>query len=294
MVKIDDAAQGKLPCFDIWTKFLLLRYQLQKDAIDARENLWSVASISSSEAYCSKCGNFHLYDINGFGLTSRERLDVHVSYEREPISRYIRREICPECISSNGTPKTIFMDLKDAQDAIDSLTVNLDSPQWAYECPIGNGIHLTKVAPKNSDGQLGKISQKYLSKMTFEVTEVPPPPQSLKKVNVSSQVASLGTEIPTGQLSTTATTEHLEKNAKKTAKEAKLAAEVARQEAKSIAELRRYLDPSPKVGSWRYIEGKKIGKGKLYKCNKCGYDANMWPEESCGQCWESGPFEGPV
>ncbi len=294
MVKIDDSAQGKLPCFDMWTKFLLLRYQLQKDAIDARENLWSVASISSSEAHCSKCGNFHLYDINGFGLTSRERLDVHVSYEREPISSYVRREICPECISSNGAPKTIFKDLKDAQDAIDSLTVNLDSPQWPYECPIGNGIHLTKVAPKNSDGQLGKISQKYLSKMTFEVTEVPSPPQSLKKVNMSSQVASLGSETPTGQLSTTATTEHLERNAKNIAKEAKLAAEVARQDAKSIAELRRYLDPSPKMGSWRYIEGKKIGKGKLYKCNKCGYDANMWPEESCGQCWESGPFEGPA
>lgn len=244
MANFAETAHGKLPCIDYSTKFLLLRYQSESDAIDARENLWSIASISSSEDYCTKCGNYHLYDLYGLGLTSTKRLDVRVSFEREPISRYVRREICPECVSSDGRPKTVFTDLIDAQDAIDSLNINLDSPQWAYECPIGKGVHLTtKAASRNSDKQLGKISQKYLSKTNYEITEVPSRKNAQARTTLN-QAKILRAETLAGKLAIKLKTEQKAIEAEK-AKELAIKlrteqeARDAEQAAKSIAWWRR-------------------------------------------------------
>lgn len=57
--------------------------------------------------------------------------------------------------------------------------------------------------------------------------------------------------------------------------------------------MEKLLNPSPNPGSPRYLEAKQLFVGRLYRCLKCGYDANLDPGVRCGMCWLSEGFSGP-
>jgi hypothetical protein len=66
-------------------------------------------------------------------------------------------------LSSNGIPKAIFPDLEEAQHDLEHLGFEVKHPMYAYRCPDGMGIHLTKQEPR-ANNYLGVVMQKKLAK----------------------------------------------------------------------------------------------------------------------------------
>jgi hypothetical protein len=165
----------KIPCIDISTSLLYLSFKSEDNALLAKNEFWAKSKISLNERYCSKCENWHLFDSQGLGLTSNQRLTYKQTRYRERTGDFKGRQKCTSCQSSTGSAKTIFTDLQEAQNVIDSLSELLEYPLWAYKCPYGKGVHLTKSEHVKS---IGLIKQKFLTKLEYEIEEV----QSSKKL----------------------------------------------------------------------------------------------------------------
>ena len=147
------------PCFDDLTKKTYLSYSSRDDAIRACEDLWSTSSKSTSIKKCERCLKYHLLDALGFGLTSGEKLDLDEHKSGTTQSADLIRPKCSKCLSSDQKAKTIFKNYSDAQDYINSLPMRIDHGFAAYNCPHGNGIHLTKNTLLKRNQQIGLIYQ---------------------------------------------------------------------------------------------------------------------------------------
>ena len=166
----------KAPCIDIATGRLLLKYATKEESARAKDELWVQFKTSYKEGHCTKCKSWHLFDLSGLGLTGNQRLTYRQTHHRSPIGNLRGQEKCAFCKSSDGVPKTIFKDLIRAQQVIDSLTEPLGYPLWAYMCPHGNGVHLTKNMHKQS---IGSVAQKFITQTTYEIVEVKAPPKAV-------------------------------------------------------------------------------------------------------------------
>ena len=152
-------------CKDIFSEFLFLYFSTEAKAKIYSDQLWDTASISSSPIRCNKCSKFHLVDINGLRLVSDEEKTYRYdssTRKRMPLKR------CQSCLSSNGIPKAIFPDLEEAQHDLEHLGFEVKHPMYAYRCPHGMGIHLTKQEPTRASNYLGAVLQKKLAKTLRE------------------------------------------------------------------------------------------------------------------------------
>jgi len=159
----------KIPCIDISTGLLLLKYDSKDEATFEKNEQWSILKVSWNERFCAECQSWHLFDAQGLGRTGNQRLTYRQTRLRVQVGNLKGKRKCASCISSHGGAKTIFTDLKEAQSVIDSLTVLLEQPLWAYKCPQGPGIHLTKNAHLQS---IGLVQQKYSVETEYKIVEV--------------------------------------------------------------------------------------------------------------------------
>ena len=164
---------NNLPCFGRLTGYLLLSYKTKQDAIIAREKLWVVSLISTSERQCLKCNTYHLFDTLGLPVESKEKVVALHYAERIKDIDVGGRKKCPVCISATGERKTVFTDLVDAQNMINSLKKDLDGPQRSYDCPEGHGIHLTKLIRDRGNKLAVEISQEFQTKTVYEIMLAP-------------------------------------------------------------------------------------------------------------------------
>jgi hypothetical protein len=165
---------NELPCFGRLTGYLLLSYKARQDAVIARDKLWAVSKNSTSERMCSKCNTYHLFDSLGLPVESKEKVVAHIYAERIRDSDMGGRKKCPVCISATGEKKTVFTNLVDAQNMINSLKIDLDGPQRAYDCPEGHGIHLTKLLIRDRDNKSTmEISQEFQTNTVYEIMVAP-------------------------------------------------------------------------------------------------------------------------
>ena len=169
----------KVPCIEVSTSLLFLKYETKDEVLRVKDELWTKSKASYKERLCTDCNSWHLFDIFGHGLTGNQRLTYRQTHHREPIGDHRGREKCSFCKSTSGKSKTIFENLLEAQQVIDSLTEPLEYPLWAYKCPHGHGIHLTKKAHEQS---IGLVSQKGVTRTTYEIVEVRPSAQVLASV----------------------------------------------------------------------------------------------------------------
>jgi len=139
--------KSSLPCKDLTSNYLLLRFETENAAVEYREQLWDSASISSKELVCERCGGYHLLDVYGLRLVGKEKLQKKLHqyiYQKN----FSVREKCSICVSAEGKPKAIFKSLRDAQDSLDSLSFDVPHDMYAYNCPALQGVHLTKQSPR--------------------------------------------------------------------------------------------------------------------------------------------------
>jgi hypothetical protein len=153
------------PCKDMFSDFLFLYFSTEAEAKIYSDQLWDTASISSSPIRCNKCSKFHLVDINGLRLVS----DEEKTYKYDSSTRKrIPLKRCQSCLSSNGIPKAIFSDIEEAQLDLEHLGFEVKHPMYAYKCPHGMGIHLTKQEPTGARSYLGLVLQKKFAKSLRE------------------------------------------------------------------------------------------------------------------------------
>lgn len=153
------------PCKDMFSEYLFLYFESEALAKTYSDQLWDTASISSSSTKCHVCSYFHLVDINGLRLVSTE--EKIYKYDSSTKKRTSLKR-CESCVSSNGIPKAIFPDLEEAQHDLEHLGFEVKHPMYAYRCPHGMGIHLTKQEPIRASNYLGVVLQKKLAKALRE------------------------------------------------------------------------------------------------------------------------------
>lgn len=153
------------PCKDMFSDFLFLYFSTEAKAKIYSDQLWDTASISSSPIRCNKCSKFHLVDINGLRLVGNE--EKIYKYDSSTRKR-IPLERCQSCLSSNGIPKAIFPNLEKAQLDLEYLGFEVKHLMYAYKCPHGRGIHLTKQEPTRTKNYLGVVLQKKFAKALRE------------------------------------------------------------------------------------------------------------------------------
>ena len=71
----------------------------------------------------------------------------------------MKKSICPRCVGSDGMKKVSYTNISDAQNYINSISVRVDYPLAAYNCPHGNGVHLTKNVHLKPGQQVGLVFQ---------------------------------------------------------------------------------------------------------------------------------------
>jgi hypothetical protein len=179
--KKDDVAKSFAPCKELTSDFLLLTFKVIDSAIIYREQLWDSASISTKVFLCRKCSKYHLHDVQGLPIAGKETFNsLALSLEDKPYLE--KRYRCSSCTSSEAKPKAIFNDLLDAQRSLDQLSIDVTHTMYAYICPIGEGLHLTKSAPRNTSGHIGALRQsRFNSKKTAQPTESSLEPKVLSK-----------------------------------------------------------------------------------------------------------------
>jgi hypothetical protein len=160
--------KSKQECKEQTSDFLLLTYSKIEQAILYREELWNSSLTSSKEYLCDQCNKFHLRDIHGIPLASKQKF-----FERPDLlkNNNIRkeRERCSLCKSSELYPKAIFNDLLDAKSSLNNLSIAIKYEMYAYFCPHGNGIHLTKSLPKRAGQYVAALKQSVYSKSTASI-----------------------------------------------------------------------------------------------------------------------------
>lgn len=181
--------KSRQECKEQTSDFLLLTYSKIERAILYREELWNSSLTSSKEYLCDQCNKFHLRDIHGIPLASKQK-----NFERPnlPKKNNIRmdRERCSLCKSSELNPKAIFKDLLDAKSSLDNLSIAIKYEMYAYFCPHGNGIHLTKSLPKRAGQYVASIKQSAYSKSTANIQKkdvqekIPTAPKIHKKKKI--------------------------------------------------------------------------------------------------------------
>lgn len=173
------------PCKDMFSEFLFLHFKSEALAKTYSDQLWDTASISSSPNKCHACSYFHLLDVNGLRLlSSEEKIYKYDSTtkKRIPLKR------CQSCLSSTGIPKAIFTNLEEAQRDLEHLGFEVKHPMYAYRCPHGMGIHLTKQEPTKTSRYLGIILQNKLAKTLRDRNKSAT--LNTEKVNVENIVAT--------------------------------------------------------------------------------------------------------
>jgi hypothetical protein len=179
--KNDDVSKSFAPCKELTSDFLLLTFKSIDSAIIYREQLWDSASISTKVFLCRKCSKYHLHDIQGLPIAGKETfISLALSLEDKPYLE--RRYRCSSCTSSEAKPKAIFNDLLDAQRSLDQLSIDVTHTMYAYICPMGEGLHLTKSAPRKTSGHIGTLRQsRFNSKKTALPTASSLEPKVLSK-----------------------------------------------------------------------------------------------------------------
>lgn len=177
---MDIKKSTEIPCIEVSTSLLFLKYETKDEVLRIKDELWTKSKASYKERLCTGCNSWHLFDDFGRGLTGNQRLTYRQTHHRELIGDHRGRGKCSFCKGTSGKSKTIFENLLEAQQVIDSLTERLEYPLWAYKCPHGHGTHLTKKAQEQS---IGLISQKGVTRTTYEIVEVRTPAQILAPVN---------------------------------------------------------------------------------------------------------------
>lgn len=145
------------PCADPYSGYLFFYFKNEQDAKAISDELWDTASLSSKAAWCEICDHFHLVDQNGIKLTSKEKVTFNPSGNR------IYYDKCTRCTSNTGAFKAIFKNAISAQEALESLPIEIPYPMYLYECPRGNGFHLTKNSPQYGSNYIAMIAQKKIA-----------------------------------------------------------------------------------------------------------------------------------
>lgn len=160
--------KSKQVCKEQTSDFLLLTYSKVEQAISYREELWNSSLTSSKEYLCDQCNNFHLRDIHGIPLASKMKFyEKPDSLENNNIKK--ERERCSFCKSSDLNTKAIFNDLLDAKSSLNNLSIAIKYEMYAYFCPYGNGIHLTKSLPKRAGQYIAALKQSNITNNSLNI-----------------------------------------------------------------------------------------------------------------------------
>lgn len=163
--------KSSLPCKDLTSDYLFLRFETEDAAIEYREQLWDSASISSKEIVCERCGGYHLSDVYGLRLIGKEKSPKQL-HQYKYQKNFSVREKCTICVSAEGKPKAIFKNIPDAQDSLDSLSFDVPHEMYAYTCPALQGIHLTKQLPRVYNKTIATLRQSRFIELSYNEPKI--------------------------------------------------------------------------------------------------------------------------